>query len=97
MSKTHDLKCDHEPFQALWNSDKYHEVRKNDRDYNVGDYLYLRELDKAGVETNRRINAWVSYITPGGSYGLPKDICVMSIIVSRRYEAHECDDPDMPF
>ena len=43
---THDLKCDPEYFQAVKRGDKTFEVRKNDRDFRVGDYIDLREYDR---------------------------------------------------
>lgn len=44
-SKTHELKCEPEYFQQTWDSNKLFEVRKNDRDFQVGDNIILREWD----------------------------------------------------
>jgi hypothetical protein len=46
MSATHDLKCDPEYFQAVKSGDKTFEVRQNDRDFHVGDYINLLEYDR---------------------------------------------------
>ncbi|MGC4668415.1 DUF3850 domain-containing protein, partial [Enterococcus hirae] len=41
--KTHELKILPEYFEAVTSGRKKFEIRKNDRDYKVGDRLYLRE------------------------------------------------------
>ena len=46
LSATHDLKCDTEYFQAVKYGKKPFEVRNNDRDFHVGDYINLREYDR---------------------------------------------------
>lgn len=82
--REHDLKCEPEPFAALRSGAKRHETRHNDRGYQVGDVLVLREWVPAGViapsrytgEVERRV---VTYVTPGGTWGLPKQLCVMSL------------------
>jgi ASC-1-like (ASCH) protein len=46
LSATHDLKCGPEYFQAVKEGKKPFEVRNNDRDFHVGDYINLREYDR---------------------------------------------------
>jgi len=82
---THTLKTWPAPFAAVLDGSKTHEVRVNDRDYQVGDVLELREwepgdwfFDDDGY-TDRRIRVVVTHLTPGGAFGLPDDLCVMSI------------------
>lgn len=112
----HDLKTWPEPFAAVVAGDKTHEARKNDRDYQVGDVLRLREFKPMhsdpcrwnmgdfrchrcgskygegpqGTFTGREVLRLVTYITPGGQYGLPADLCVMSI----RKVDEPCPHPD---
>lgn len=76
----HDLKTWCEPFARVRSRQKRHEIRKNDRTFMVGDTLRLREWDHTTAtytgEVERVRVTWISY---GGSWGLPDDLCVMSI------------------
>lgn len=49
MSKTHELKTLPVYFDAVKRGDKTFEVRKNDRDFQTGDVLILKEYDPAMV------------------------------------------------
>lgn len=41
----HSLKCHPAYFAQLWNGEKNFELRKNDRDFKVGDIVTLKEWD----------------------------------------------------
>lgn len=76
----HELKTWVEPFTAVLAGVKRYEVRRNDRNFKVGDYLVLREWDhKTEKYTGRAVRVQILYMTPGGECGLPDDLCVMSI------------------
>ena len=84
---THELKTWPEMFQAALAGDKTHEIRKNDRPYAVGDVLHLREWDPEALVfdeeaygyTGETLNVEVTFITKGGEWDIPADLCVMSI------------------
>ena len=60
---THELKTWPEYFQAVWDGNKTFELRKNDRDYQVGDKLILREwCPELNDYTGRKTTNFVSYI-----------------------------------
>lgn len=79
MSVVHELKTWPEPFAAIVDGRKTFEYRKSDRAFEVGDLLELREYDP---ETEDYTGAWVlariTYIMPGGQFGIPEGYCVMS-------------------
>lgn len=78
--KTHVIKCDPAPFEAVQRGLKRHEVRVNDRDYKTGDHVVMEEFDRqTKTYSGRSIEAVIEWLTPGGSYGLPVDLCVFTI------------------
>lgn len=78
--KTHDLKTWPEPFEALWCGLKTHEVRQDDRGFDVGDCLVLREWrPDTELYSGRLVRAEVTYISRGPDWGLPSGMVVMSI------------------
>lgn len=58
----HQLKILPQYFQAVAGGDKTFEIRKNDRDYKVGDTIVLSEYEE-GQYTGRSILATITYIT----------------------------------
>lgn len=63
---THDLKVWPSFFTALLDGSKTFEVRQDDRGYQVGDVLRLREYSPGPDEyTGREINRRVSYLLSG--------------------------------
>ena len=77
---THDLKVWPEPFCALINDIKPFEVRKNDRDFQVGDVLILKEWDPASESyTGQSCTRRVEYLLKGGQFGIEAGFVVMGI------------------
>ena len=76
---THEIKILPKYFGAVMSGAKNFEIRKNDRDYKVGDTLILKEWDR-GKFTGRELERGVGYIYYGdGTYGLSEDYCVMAL------------------
>lgn len=93
---THELKTWPEAFAAVLDGTKTHDIRKADRPFAVGDVLRLMEwaprtggrgapqtvgMDGSPQYTGRTIDVEVTYVSRGGTWGLPSDLCVMSIRV----------------
>ncbi len=66
----HQLKTKHEYFEAIAQGRKPFEVRYNDRNYHVGDFLALNELSKDEQlnETGRCMMVEVTYILGGDNF-----------------------------
>lgn len=76
---THEIRCWPEYYEALLSHIKEFEVRINDRDYQVGDTLLIKEWNaKTQKYTNRLLIRKITYILQG-VHGLPKNICVMQL------------------
>ena len=84
---THELKTWPEYFQMVWMGVKNYEIRKDDRNFQAGDVLVLRELAVlASRYTGRSILVRVDSVIrklPRG-FGLRAGFCVMSITVLKR-------------
>jgi len=76
----HELKCWPQYFERVWQKDKTFEVRYNDRDFQTGDTLILREYDPiTGQFTGRCIKCKVQYLLNGGDLGIENGYVVMAI------------------
>ena len=74
----HVLKTLPEYFQAVLDGTKPFELRRADRPVQVGDLLRLQEYDGTNW-TGREMTVGVSYILPGGRYGLSEEYCILGI------------------
>lgn len=79
MSKIHEVKTNPEFFEEVFMGRKTFEIRLNDRDYKVNDYLEQREFCPENGYTGRKLTRRITYIFKGGSYGLSEKYVVMSI------------------
>jgi hypothetical protein len=80
IKSTHDLKTWPSAFEPINNEDKLFEIRKNDRDFKVGDRLNLHEWNpESETYSGRVISCKVKYISYGPAWEIPIGYCVMSI------------------
>lgn len=93
--QTHDLKCWPDSFEAICPGEKRFEVREDDRGFDTGDMLLLREFKPepndslpmthagkhpTGTYTGRQVKLRVGFVLRGdGNNGVVPGYCVMSI------------------
>jgi hypothetical protein len=76
----HDLKTWPIYFEMMQKNLKNFEIRKNDRNFKVGDILRLKEWNPETKKyTGREMAVNVKYIFYGGEYGLDVDYVIMAI------------------
>ena len=77
----HNLKTWTEFYQAVTRGGKTFEIRKNDRDFKVGDLLNLIEVlpEKNFKPTGNTSLFDITYILKGSEWGLDENVVVMSI------------------
>lgn len=88
MPSLHEVKSWSHFFDAIKAGKKVHDLRKNDRNYNVGDVIRLKRYDNInGFFTGESLEAEISYITDNrvpcaySSAVLPHDYCILSLKV----------------
>lgn len=80
----HELKTWPEYFAAVASGAKPFEVRQNDRGFEVGDRLRLREWNRdEKAYTGRVLEREVCYILRGPAFGIKRGWCVMGFRVRR--------------
>lgn len=79
---THELKILPEYYDAIRRGVKRFEIRKNNRDFQAGDVLWLKEWDGDEEQyTGNEMVVRVLYVLYGnGDYGLTEGYCIMSIV-----------------
>jgi len=91
-SRTHELKTWPEYFNAVADGSKPFEVRKNDRDFYVGDRLWLREYCPARMlYTGNSVTRTITYLLIGGDFGIEEGHCVLGL--SREAEGLNAGPP----
>lgn len=79
----HELKTWVEYFQLVASGEKPFELRKNDRNFKLGDELLLREYDKDAKKiTGRILHRKITYVLQGAEteiFGLKEGYCIMGL------------------
>ncbi|GAB3313407.1 ASCH/PUA domain-containing protein [Hymenobacter humi] len=76
--QTHELKTWPSCFAAASAGNKPFDVRENDRSFQVGDMLILREFNPETEQyTGQTLTRWVSYVLEGGAFGVQPNWCVL--------------------
>lgn len=85
----HRLKIQSKYFEAVCTRQKCFEIRKNDRNYKVGDCLILQEIDESGRKTGSNVLVVVTYLLDDFQAGLKDGYCIMSIKILETYQERE--------
>jgi len=81
----HELKTTPKYFAMIAVGSKNFEVRKNDRDFKIGDQLLLKEYiptatyQDFGRYTGRILHRRIDYVLHGDQLGIEEGYCVMSL------------------
>lgn len=87
--KHHELKTDPNAFRASELGVKPWEIRRDDRGFQVGDLVTLRETKASGADmragapleyTGREREGRIAYIMHGPRYGLERGWCIFSLV-----------------
>lgn len=91
----HELKIDPEYFSAVRSGKKRFELRRNDRNFQVGDYLALNEYDRVQkAYTGRTELVQISYImNPNDVMMCEGDFALMSLSLELKSE-YDSDDTE---
>ena len=78
--KLHILKIKEEYFNEVIRGEKTFELRKNDRDYQVGDLIHFIKTDGFEYFSHSKNAYRITYILKNvPEYGLDKDYCILGI------------------
>lgn len=76
--KIHELKISPKYFEDVKANKKHFELRKDDRDFKVGDLITLREYDNGQYTGREIINIPIRYILRDvPEYGLKDGYCIL--------------------
>lgn len=76
----HELKILPQYFDEVWKGNKPFELRKDDRDYKVGDTLRLLEFENEAY-TGRECNGVITYILRNAEqYGLKEGYVILGML-----------------
>ncbi len=89
---THELKLASQYYDDSASGVKTFEIRKNDRDYKVGDLIRLREW-KDGKFTRRQHIRKITYILDDAEYLQDGYVCLgVDVVRDEAYEPIDCND-----
>ncbi len=77
--KIHELKTIPKYFELVRLDRKHFEWRNNDREFTIGDFLWLREWDTDHF-TDREELVKITEIVSDTSIGIPEDYVIMEIV-----------------
>lgn len=78
--KIHTLKIQPQYFKDILYRHKTFELRKNDRDYKVGDFIHFINVDGEEFELyNENLYRIVYILRDVEEYGLNKEYCILAI------------------
>ncbi len=80
----HYLKTEREYYELSESGIKNFEIRKNDRNFRVGDYIILSEIVNGELTGQEHDAGTITYVFEGGKYGLDKDYCIIQL--ERNYQ-----------
>ncbi|WP_051540277.1 DUF3850 domain-containing protein [Clostridium ihumii] len=75
----HELKIEPKYYNDVISGRKRFEVRKDDRNFKIGDVIKLEEFDEILLYTGRSSLYEVIFKFDGGKYGVEKGYCILSI------------------
>lgn len=76
----HELKTEAIYFDAIVDKRKTFELRRNDRNFQIGHILHLRKLTSdCQYYTGEECLVKVTYMLSGGKFGLEEGYCIMGI------------------
>lgn len=86
MPQTHELKCTQDYFWAVDCRAKPFEVRRDDRSFQKGDKLILKEVRRStsgdvlsGKLTGNEIERKITYVLTGGQFGIEPGYVVLGL------------------
>ena len=80
FGRVHELKTWPAYFKDVKLGIKPFEVRRDDRDFRVGDTLWLREYEPQGRNfTGEFVHKRVTYVLPGGQFGIEEGFVVLGL------------------
>lgn len=95
--RLHQLKILPEYFDAVFNGYKKAELRANDRDFSVGDFLLLREWELTTEYSGRKLVVEITHITPC-DFALPNYVMLsFNELYTTNYSRFDDFDGGIPF